>query len=138
MTVLHSLLWLGSSFQVQHQSSHLSEENSTAIAKMSELVIPISPLKVINIQRLLDEDTEECARLLVAAKEEGFFYLDFRQLEDNAAVLRTVDAVHNLQNELFDLPEDEKFQFDVDNLSPMKLNGCGLLQTHRVRCIELI
>ncbi|KAL9082734.1 MAG: hypothetical protein Q9165_008802 [Trypethelium subeluteriae] len=80
-------------------------------------------LKTIDLQSLLREDDHECTKLLQAVTKEGFFYLDFRQMDQGAAMLDTVERMFKFQEDLFNLPEDQKLKYDVDRLSFMKLNG---------------
>lgn len=103
---------------------------------MSDMQVHISPLKVIDLQKLLDQDVQESAKLLAAAKEEGFFHLDFRQVDGCADMLRTVEEMYKFQNELFDLPQEQKLKYDIDNLSQMKLNGYE--RFYDLLCIRLM
>ncbi|KAL9073553.1 MAG: hypothetical protein Q9157_004700 [Trypethelium eluteriae] len=80
-------------------------------------------LKIIGLQNLLKEDKHEYTKLLQAVKEEGFFYLDFRQIDHGAAMLNTIERMFKFQEDLFNLPQDQKMNYDVDSLSYMKLNG---------------
>ncbi|KAF2203258.1 Clavaminate synthase-like protein [Delitschia confertaspora ATCC 74209] len=84
---------------------------------------PTASLKVIDIQKLQDQVATEYEKLLSAAKEEGFFYLDFSNMPDWLHFSNVVGGVYDLEKELFDLSEEEKLSFDVDKHGPMKLNG---------------
>lgn len=48
-------------------------------------------LKIIDLQALLEENPQECAKLSTAVKDEVFFYLDFCQVEGRAAILEMVE-----------------------------------------------
>lgn len=82
-----------------------------------------SVLDVIDLKVLQEKDPHESARLLAAVKEKGFFYLDLRHIHDSQTVLGLAEKVYNLEEDLFNLSEDEKIKCDVDNMGYMKLNG---------------
>ncbi|KAJ4297501.1 hypothetical protein N0V90_005393 [Kalmusia sp. IMI 367209] len=85
--------------------------------------LPLSSLRTIDIQALRDDSPAEKARLLTAAKEEGFFYLDFSNLTEFENFKGVIDGVYELEQALFGLTTEEKLEFDVDAFGPMKLNG---------------
>ncbi|KAJ5850561.1 hypothetical protein N7455_010417 [Penicillium solitum] len=60
-------------------------------------------------------------KLLNACKTDGFFYLNIQSIDDN--LLQVVDAMFQLDRELYDVPDEEKMAYDVDKLSELKLNG---------------
>ena len=82
----------------------------------------MAQLLTVDIGRLSEGSEEEAAKLFRAAKEDGIFYLDlqdphFRRL------LETVDDVFGLSKGLFNLSEEEKMKYDIDELSRLKLYG---------------
>ena len=80
-------------------------------------------LKVVDLQNLLKQDEGEDEKIFQAVKEEGFFYLDFRRVDQSGAMLDMVERLFNFQESLFNLSVEEKMKYDVDILSHMKLNG---------------
>lgn len=82
----------------------------------------VAQLLTIDIGRLVEGDKQEAAKLLKAAKEDGIFYLEFqdRRFVD---MIDLVDEIFALSKELFNLSEEDKMQYDVDKLGPLKLNG---------------
>ncbi len=82
----------------------------------------VAQLLTIDIGRLVEGDKQEAAKLFLAAKEDGIFYLN---LQDRRFVdmIGIVDEIFALSRELFDLSEEDKMQYDVDKLGPLKLNG---------------
>ena len=81
-------------------------------------------LKTVNLQALRNEDTLEASKLFRACVEEGIFYLDISQTSPDT--LRAVEEIYQLEEGLFGLQEAELLQYDIDRLSPMKLNGFAL------------
>ena len=82
----------------------------------------VAQLHTIDIGRLYQGDTEEAARLLRAALEDGVFYLN---LQDGrfAGMMDTINEVLALSKELFELSEEEKMKFDVDKFGKHYLDG---------------
>ena len=64
---------------------------------------------------------EERSRLFKACRDDGLFYLDMREVMKD--IDTTVADIYSLQRKIFDLSEEEKMKYDVDVLSPRKLNG---------------
>lgn len=85
--------------------------------------LPLASLQTIDLQKLLDNDPDEGSKLLTAAKEEGFFYLDYRQVPGNAQFLDMLKDMYAFQERLFQLSDEDKHRYDVDKLGYMKLNG---------------
>lgn len=98
----------------QKAPSHLPDDNVE--------ILPIARLHTIDIGRLHEGDTKEAAKLFKAAKEDGVFYLHFRD-RHFVEMIDTVDDLFALSNELFSLSEDEKMEYDVDEVGCLKLNG---------------
>ena len=84
----------------------------------------MAQLESISLAKLQKKDTQESGRLFNACCQDGIFYLDMS--DTSPKVLPAVDEIYRLQKELFNLPEESLLQYDIDNLSPMKLNGSVL------------
>lgn len=82
---------------------------------------PTAPMKTISYHLLQRGDADEAAKLLNACCEDGFFYLDMEGTAPN--IQEAVEDIFTLEGQLFALPEHEKNRFDIDQLSPRKLNG---------------
>ena len=80
-------------------------------------------LPVIDLQALLAREHLETARLLAAAQEYGFFYLDLRGIADSEKKLKLIEDVYAFEGKLFDSPPEELIKYDVDVIGNMKLNG---------------
>lgn len=83
----------------------------------------LARFRTIDVQKLREDDPQEKKKLLLAAGHEGFFYLDYSTLPEVGELERVIEGIYNLEHELFDLPEDEKLRYDVDEQGPFKLNG---------------
>lgn len=83
--------------------------------------LPVAQLRTVHLSKLLDGDAAESRNLLNACKTDGFFYLNIQNIDDN--LLQVVDAMFQLDRELYDVPDEEKMAYDVDKLSELKLNG---------------
>ena len=81
----------------------------------------IAELKTISFERLREGDDVEVAKLFETCCKDGIFYLDMLGTQPN--ISETVDDIFALERELFDMPEDELMQYDIDKISPRKLNG---------------
>ena len=57
---------------------------------------------------------------------DGIFYLDMS--DSQPEVQNAVDEIFTLERELFNLPEEELMNYDIDKFSPRKLNGFALSQ----------
>ncbi|KFY06201.1 hypothetical protein V492_08116 [Pseudogymnoascus sp. VKM F-4246] len=82
-----------------------------------------SNLVTINLQSLFDHSPSETRKLFTAAKEYGFFYLDFSTIADSAMVRGLIDGIYEFQERLFGLEQEELLEYDVDKIGFMKLNG---------------
>ena len=80
-------------------------------------------LKSLKFALLLNEDKQEASKLLQAAENEGFFYLDFATSSEGERILKIVEDISALQEVLFNETEEEKLRYDIDKLDSLKLNG---------------
>lgn len=123
---MESLAWRNSGHSMNtpnpiSEQHHVSEKSvSFPNAKMETDLV--AQLLTIDIGRLVEGDKQETAKLFKAAEEDGIFYLNFqdRRFVD---MIELVDGIFALSKELFDLSEEDKMQYDVDELGPLKLNG---------------
>lgn len=81
--------------------------------------VPTAPLLRISLQKLLDQDASEIDKVWKASRELGFFYLDLRNAVSTTtppingpSLLKDVDALFSLGEEVFALPLDEKQKYD--------------------------
>ncbi|KAK5807554.1 hypothetical protein VI817_001812 [Penicillium citrinum] len=81
---------------------------------------PVAQLKTVSLKALKERSADEVGKLLVAAKEDGVFYLD---LGNDFQLKGVKDDISQLSRSLFEIDEAEKMKFDVDKLGPYKLNG---------------
>ncbi|KAH1286534.1 hypothetical protein KXX33_009505 [Aspergillus fumigatus] len=79
-------------------------------------------LRVINLHNLLHGIHGEAEKLVLAAKEDGIFYVDFTG-HASSPFTGLVDEIYSLSRSLFDLDIEEKMQYDVDQMGMLKLNG---------------
>lgn len=84
--------------------------------------LPAAQLKTIRLRKLQDGSMSETKKLLDAAINDGFFYLDLTDPGEET-FLNHVDEMFALSKAIFDLEESIKLDFDVDLLSPLKANG---------------
>ncbi|KAL9613652.1 MAG: hypothetical protein Q9167_001828 [Letrouitia subvulpina] len=88
---------------------------------MAEAEFPVAQVEILNFNALRNGDEQEGARLLRACLENGFFYFDMNGTAPG--IDSAVEDIYQLSRELFALAEDELMQYDIDKLSPQKLNG---------------
>ena len=86
----------------------------------------VARLETISYEALRDGCEVEATRLFNACCQDGIFYLDMASTEPG--ILQAVDDIYALEGEIFDLPEEKLMQYDIDVLSPRKLNGSAVLQ----------
>lgn len=84
--------------------------------------LPATQLRTIKFCNLRDGVKSESRNLLDAAIHDGFFYLDLTD-PDEETFLNHVDEIFNMSKAIFDLEENIKLHFDIDLLSPLKVNG---------------
>ena len=99
----------------------------TAIMASEETVafvdsgFPVAQLETISYEALRDNITGESVKLFEACCRDGIFYLDMAGTETN--ISEAVSDIYMLEREIFNLSEEELMCFDIDKLSPRKLNG---------------
>jgi hypothetical protein len=80
--------------------------------------VPTAPLLRISLKRLVEGDEDEINKVWKASQELGFFYLDLRDASsadgqiNGPALLKDVDALFSLGENVFDLPTSEKQKYD--------------------------
>ncbi|ETI20914.1 hypothetical protein G647_07257 [Cladophialophora carrionii CBS 160.54] len=72
--------------------------------------VPTAPLLRLSLAKLLDQDPEEVNRFVRACEDLGFFYLDLSGPGDS--ILADADELFRVGEKLFDLPQEEKKQYD--------------------------
>lgn len=78
----------------------------------------------VSLQQLEMGDKTETSKLLAACREDGVFYLNLRDHENHDGPLLSVSTeIFNLSKELFELPLEEKMNYDIDKAGNMKVNG---------------
>ena len=87
----------------------------------------VAQLETISYEALRDGSEVEATKLFNACCHDGVFYLDMAGTGPD--ILKAVDDIYALEQGIFDLPEQELMQYDIDVLSPRKLNGSAVLQT---------
>jgi non-haem dioxygenase in morphine synthesis N-terminal len=119
-----------------HGSPHFSSglgnsfESSTPVEYRLPSDLPIALLEIVDLERLRAGDVRESKKLFDACLNSGFFYLDLRHVKEGD-VAGTIEGMLALNEELYDLDDEEKMAYDIDKLSPLKLNGwasCKLLR----------
>ena len=87
----------------------------------------VAQLETISYEALRDGSEVEATKLFNACRHHGIFYLDLAGTEPD--ILNAVDDIYALEQGIFDLPEEELMQYDIDVLSLRKLNGSAVLRT---------
>jgi len=103
--------------------------------------VPTAPLLRLNLKRLIDHDSKEEDKLWRACRDVGFFYLDLRDGNSSKrdsfhedgdgelngdGLLKDAQALFQLGDEVFALPEEEKQQYDFkDQGSYFGYKGLG-------------
>jgi isopenicillin N synthase-like dioxygenase len=72
--------------------------------------VPTAPLLRLSLAKLLDRDPAELNRFVRACEDLGFFYLDLYGPGDS--ILADADQLFQVGEKLFDLPLEEKKQYD--------------------------
>lgn len=82
---------------------------------------------IISYAKLAQGDADELASLRKVCEQDGFFYLDLRiETRESISAVCDVPSVFKIVNEFFELKNEEKLSYDVDEIGPWKLNGCVL------------
>lgn len=100
------------------QSSFVSIRVTTSIPEN----LPAAKLRTIRLHKLQDGSMSEASKLLDAAINDGFFYLDLTDPGEDM-FLNHVDEMFTLSKAIFDQEESVKLDYDVDLLGPLKVNG---------------
>lgn len=82
----------------------------------------LATLRTISLPELQAGSVSIQNLLLLTCIEDGVFYLDLTHPKF-ASLLRDVDAVFKLANDLFAYPPEIKSLFDVDIISDLNVNG---------------
>lgn len=77
--------------------------------------VPTVPLLSLSLKKLREGDSTEAQRLFQVCEDIGFFYLDLKDAGDDSGILQVVDRLFETAVELFDLPLDEKLQYDYSD-----------------------
>jgi isopenicillin N synthase-like dioxygenase len=94
--------------------------------------VPTAPLLRISLKKLVEGDETEINKVWKASQELGFFYLDLRDASttesqiNGPALLKDVDALFSLGEQVFDLPTSEKQKYDfIEEGSYFGYKGLG-------------
>lgn len=74
--------------------------------------VPKAPLLRLSFKKLLARDEAEIHRLIDAAEDLGFFYLDLENAGSCSTILDDADQLFKISKEFFNLSLDEKKKFD--------------------------
>ena len=85
----------------------------------------VARLETISFEALRNGSQVEATRVFNACCQQGAFYLDMAGTEHG--ILNAIDDIYALEEGIFDLPEEVLMQYDIDMLSPRKLNGFAVL-----------
>ncbi len=75
--------------------------------------VPTAPLLRLSFAKLVEGDATEVNRFVRACEDLGFFYLDLSGPGD--AILADADQLFGVGEQLFDLPVEEKQQYDFQH-----------------------
>ena len=81
----------------------------------------VAQLETISFEALRNGNTAESTKLFEACCRDGMFYLDMLGTEPD--VLQAVEDIYVLEKDIFSEPEEDLMQYDIDKISPRKLNG---------------
>ena len=82
----------------------------------------LAHLQTISLHDLQVELPSEQKRLLQTCINDGFFYLDLKESTFSSS-MSDINTIFELSKQLFDYSPEVKSLFDVDRISPMKING---------------
>ncbi|KAF2097990.1 Clavaminate synthase-like protein [Rhizodiscina lignyota] len=74
--------------------------------------VKTAPLVTLKLDRLIQSDVQEQARLYEASKALGFFYLDLRGCPEGESLLASADILFNVAKDVFELPVEKKLTYD--------------------------
>ncbi|KAH9904938.1 putative 2OG-Fe(II) oxygenase family oxidoreductase [Xylariomycetidae sp. FL2044] len=78
----------------------------------------------ISYEKLVSGDAEELAAVYQASERDGFWYLDLQgQKGEPNPVVADVQTAFKIVAEFFALADEEKINYDIDQIGPWKLNG---------------
>lgn len=84
----------------------------------------VAQVQTIRFEGLCNGDADEQARLYRACCDDGLFYLDMQGTAED--IDAAVEDIYGLETQLFTMPEEALIQYDIDKLSPKKLNGFAI------------
>jgi hypothetical protein len=85
--------------------------------------LPVACVETISFEALREGSDVERTRLFTCCKD-GLFYLDMSGTEPHIG--ESIEDIYTLEEDLFSLPDSELMQYDIDKLSPKKLNGFAI------------
>lgn len=91
-------------------------------------MLHLARVETISYEALRNGENDEATRLFNACCKDGFFYLDVCGAEGD--ISQAIEDIYTLEENLFSLPESELMQYDIDKLSPKKLNGFAVPRDH--------
>lgn len=101
-----------------HNQGHMSQ------TMVVNDIQPVANLREISLEHLKNRDQTEAANLLAACQEDGVFYLNLKHSDgSDGELLHESASIYHLAKQLFNLPEEEKMQYDIDLFGDMKVNG---------------
>lgn len=91
----------------------------------------LAQIMEVSLQRLERGDKTETSKLLTACREDGVFYLNLQTHENHDGPLLSLSTeIFDLSKKLFELPLDEKMNYDIDTFGTMKVNGYVMPSAH--------
>lgn len=84
----------------------------------------IARVETISYEAIQARDSGEATRLFDACCKDGFFYLDMSGTEQRIG--EATKDIYILEEAIFKLPDGELMQYDIDEISPRKLNGWAI------------
>lgn len=92
-----------------------------SITDIGEVEPPVAQLQTICFEVLRNGDITESTNLFNACCGDGIFYLDM--LGTEPGILQAVEDIYMLEKNIFSGSEEDLMRYDIDKLSPRKLNG---------------
>ena len=82
--------------------------------------LPTAGLVSVSFDALQDPSTAqlEASKLFAACKDLGFFYLKLDGSDVGNTIIQEVEQLHELQQEFYALPHEEKDRFGRDKIDP--------------------